>query len=390
MTTSPARKSEIPYARQQIDGSDVAAVASTLRSERLTGGPAVAALEQEVAEHCGARYAAALSSGTAALHAACRAIGIGAGDRVWTSPNSFVASANCALYCDATVDFVDIDPRTYAISTAELERRLAVAAADGALPKALIAVHFGGNPCDLREIAAVTRPYGIRIIEDASHALGASYRGEPIGSCRYSDATVFSLHAIKSITAGEGGLVLTNNDRIAEHVRRFRNHGITPGTSSAEPWRYEQRELGYNYRISDIQATLASSQLKRIDTFLARRTALANRYDEGLAGLPLQLPARNAHGSSAWHLYPIHILTGDKRERRRKLYFELLRHGIRSQVHYIPIHTQPFYQHLGFRSGQFPAAEQYYDGALSLPIFVDLDDGDQDRVIRTVRAAFSG
>jgi UDP-4-amino-4,6-dideoxy-N-acetyl-beta-L-altrosamine transaminase len=389
LTTSRANALDIPYARQRVEEDDVAAVEAALRSDWLTSGPALTAFEEQVAAYCGAQYGAAVSSGTAALHATCHALGIGAGDRVWTSPISFVASANCALYCDATVDFVDIDPRSYNICPTELQNKLTDAAQRNALPKALIAVHFGGRPCDLRELAALTRPYHIAIVEDATHALGATYRGERIGSCRYSEAAVFSFHPIKSITAGEGGMVVTNRENVLQSVRRFRNHGITPNTSTAEPWRYEQRELGFNYRMTDLQAALGTSQLGKLDRFITRRAELAKRYDEGLADLPLQLPARDDAGTSAWHLYPIQIVAGDRPGMRRKLYGELLRHGIHSQVHYIPIHTQPFYRDLGFRTGQFPAAEHYYDGALSLPLFVDLTESEQDRVIEIVRATLT-
>ncbi len=389
MTTAPARKPDLAYARQHIEQDDVAAVGAALRSDRLTGGPALPAFEEHVAAYCGARHGVAVSSATAGLHIACHALGIGAGDRVWTSPNSFVASANCALYCGATVDFVDIDPRSYNISVSALERKLCAAAERKALPKALIAVHFAGQPCDMREIASVARPYGIGIIEDATHALGASYHGKPVGSCRYSDATVFSFHAIKSITTGEGGMVVTNRENIALNARRFRSHGIVPDTSRTEPWRYEQRELGYNYRMTDIQAALGASQLKKLDAFIARRAELAKRYSAGLGALPLQLPHSGDDTTSAWHLYPIQIMTDDRAGTRRNLYFELLRGGIRSQVHYIPIHTQPFYRTLGFRAGQFPVAERYYEGALSLPLFVDLTDSDQDRVMEIVHSTLT-
>ncbi len=380
---------KLAYARQHIEEDDVTAVTAALRSDWLTSGPAVTAFEERVAQYCGARHGAAVSSATAGLHAACHALGIGAGDLVWTSPISFVASANCALYCGAKVDFVDIDPRSYTISASELQRKLEAAAGQKKLPKALIVVHFGGHPCDLRELASVAQPYGIAIIEDASHALGAAYRGEKIGSCRYSDAVVFSFHAIKSITTGEGGMVVTNQEPIAQSVRRFRSHGITPDTSEAEPWRYEQRELGYNYRMTDVQAALGASQLKKLDAFIARRTELAARYDQGLRGLPLQLPHRDAASSSAWHLYPIQIVHRERAEPRRTLFVELRKHGIRTQVHYIPIHTQPFYRALGFRDGQFPVAERYYEGALSLPLFVDLTESDQNRVIEIVGSILS-
>jgi UDP-4-amino-4,6-dideoxy-N-acetyl-beta-L-altrosamine transaminase len=374
----------IPQTRQHIGENDVAAVEAVLRSELLASGPVIAEFEDRLANRCGARFAVAVSSGTAALHAACRAAGIGPGDRVWTSPNSFVASANCALYCGAMVDFVDIDPRTLNMSIEALEGKLAAAAADNALPKAIIVVHFGGLPCDLRSIAALTQPLGIAIIEDASHALGATLYGEPIGSGRYSIATTFSFYATKSIATGEGGAIVTNSAAFAQCARRFRSHGITPRTSSEEPWLYEQRELGYNYRLTEIQAALGVSQLRSLDAFIARRDKLAKRYDEGFAGLDLQLPYHDADSTSAWHLYPVQMLTENPAEARRELYFELLRNGILSQVNYIPIHLQPFYQNLGFRAGQFPAAEHYYAGALSLPLFVDLRENAQDRVIEIV------
>jgi len=250
-------------------------------------------------------------------------------------------------------------------------------------------VHFGGLPCDLHELAALTQAYGVAIIEDAAHALGATYRGERIGSCRYSDAAVFSFHAIKSITTAEGGMVVTNQENIARSVRLFRDQGITKHTSASEPWRYEQRELGFNYRMTDLQAALGTAQLAKLGTFIARRAELAKRYDQGLAELPLQLPGRDAGTTSAWHLYPIQIAAGDRARIRRELFLELRRNGIDSQVHYIPIHTQPFYRDLGFQTGQFPAAERYYDGALSLPLYVDLTESDQDRVIEVVRATLS-
>jgi UDP-4-amino-4,6-dideoxy-N-acetyl-beta-L-altrosamine transaminase len=380
----------VPQARQHIADGDIDAVAATLRSDWLTSGPAISAFEEQIASRCGARFGVAVSSGTAALHAACRAAGIGPGDRVWTSPNSFVASANCALYCEAAVDFVDIDPRSYNIGVDALERKLSAAARENTLPKALIAVHFAGLPCDLEAIAALTQPHGISIIEDASHALGATYSGEPVGAGRYSVATTFSFYATKSIATGEGGAIATNREDLAQHARRFRSHGITPHTSTDEPWLYEQRELGYNYRMTEMQAALGANQLRSLEAFVARRNELAKRYDEALNDLNIQLPRRDPNRTSAWHLYPVQMLAADPAATRRKLYFELLRHGIRSQVNYIPIHTQPFYRDLGFRSGQFPAAERYYQGALSLPLFVDLREDDQDRVIEVVRSVLTG
>jgi UDP-4-amino-4,6-dideoxy-N-acetyl-beta-L-altrosamine transaminase len=383
-----AAKPTLPYLRQHIDSTDIAAVSAVLRSEWLTSGPAIPALEEAVAAYCGARFAVAVANGTAGLHAACHALGIGPGDRVWTSPNSFVASANCALYCGATVDFVDIDPVSYNLSLTELERKLTAAAQSNSLPQALIAIHFAGQPCDLKEIAVLLAPYGISLIEDATHALGATYCGERIGSCRFSEATVFSFHATKSIAAGEGGMVLTNRDDLRERIIRFRAHGIvrTDPDDALEPWRYEQVELGFNYRLTDIQAALGLSQLGKLDAFIARRKELGGRYDEALKGLRVQLPHCDLGATSARHLYPIQITAEKPAALRRQLFAALLQGGIRSQVHYIPIHTQPYYRELGFRFGDFPAAERYYEGALSLPLFYDLGESDQDRVIAIVRA----
>jgi len=375
-----------------VEDDDVAAVTAVLRSEWLTEGPALATFEDRIISRCGAAYGVGLSSATAGLHAACHAIGIGPGDRVWTSPNSFVASANCAVYCGGYVDFVDIDPYSYMMSPIELERKLTAARKEGTLPKALIVVHFGGQPCDLEAIAALAKPYGISLIEDASHALGATYRGESVGNCRYSDATVLSFQATKSIATGEGGMVLTNRENIRDNVRLFRGHGITREPAKmradlqAEPWKYEQIDLGFNYRMTDVQAALGTSQLAKLDAFLERRRELAARYDEALAGLQLQLPYRDTASTSAWHLYAIQILAPQANALRLALYQTLLQRGIKSQVNYIPIHTQPYYQAHGFHPGDYPAAESYYARALSLPLFFDLDRGQQDRVVEIVRS----
>ncbi|HEX5274832.1 MAG TPA: UDP-4-amino-4,6-dideoxy-N-acetyl-beta-L-altrosamine transaminase [Candidatus Rubrimentiphilum sp.] len=388
---SPAKRSEkIPYARHHIDADDIAAVVDVLRSDWLTSGPVTAAFEQAIAEYCGSRFAVALSSATAGLHAACRSIGIGPGDCVWTSPNSFVASATGALHCGARIDFVDIDPRTYNISATELERKLVKAEASGELPKALVVVHFGGQPCDLKAIAELGMTYGFRIIEDASHALGATYCGERIGSCAYSDATVFSIHAIKSIAAGEGGVLVTNRQDVREIAARFRDHGIQRHTSETEPWRYEQIELGFNFRLTEMQAALAASQLTKLPCFVARRSMLAKRYTQALESLGLQLPYLDAERTSAWHLYPIQVLGDEPNVRRRELYFALTAAGIAAQVHYFPIHLQPYFRQSGFREGNFPAAERYYESALSLPLYFDLTESEQNRVIDNVRSAISG
>jgi UDP-4-amino-4,6-dideoxy-N-acetyl-beta-L-altrosamine transaminase len=376
----------VPYTRQHIDEDDIAAVNRVLGSDWLTGGPAINAFENLASSYCSARHAVAMSSASTALHAVCLALGVGPGDRVWTSPNSFVASADCALQCGALVDFVDIDPHTYNLSVSELERKLAFAEVSHTLPKVVILVHFGGRPCDLAGIAALARRYGVAVVEDASHALGATYRDSPIGSCVYSDATVISFHATKSITTGEGGMVLTNRAEVAGRVSLLRSHGISRPSNEAEPWRYEKVELGFNYRMTDMQAALGTSQLAKLGKFVERRTELAQRYDRALAGLSLQLPHRDADSTSAWHLYPVQVLGEDRSERRLMLFSALLQHGVRSQVHFIPIHTQPYYRDRGFGAGDFPVAERYYEGTLSLPLFYDLIESDQDRVIEIVRA----
>lgn len=372
----------IPYGHQSISDADVEAVAATLRSGWLTQGPAVPAFETAVAERCASNFAVAVSNATAALHLACLALGVGPGDRVWTSPNTFVASANCARYCGADVDFVDIDPQTFNISVAALADKLSRAAAAGRLPKVLIPVHFAGLPCDMEEIGALARQYGIRVIEDASHAIGSTYQGRPVGNCAHSDITVFSFHPVKIITTGEGGMALTNSPELAGRIARLRSHGITRDAgemsgASEGPWYYQQVELGFNYRMTDLQAALGLSQLQRLDPFLARRDALAARYDRALAGLPLGGQAGAADRTSARHLYPVKIAA----PRRLAVFETLRREGIGVQVHYIPVHLQPYYRALGFGPGDFPAAETYYAQAMSLPLFPDLTDEQQDRVV---------
>lgn len=376
----------IPYGRQSIDDTDIDAVVAVLRSAWLTQGPTVPALEAAFVKRCQAKYAVAVSNATAALHLACKALGVSPGDHVWTSPNSFVASANCARYCGASVDFVDIDPATLNLSIGDLEAKLQIAASQGKLPKIVIPVHFSGRACDMSAIARLGRRYGFRIIEDASHAVGALYQGEPVGSCRHSDITIFSFHPVKIITTGEGGMALTNDPDLAARLQRLRSHGITrdpevmpiPGDG---PWHYQQIELGFNYRLTDMQAALGLSQLRRLDEFLAQRRHLVRRYATLLGGLPFTLPA--ADEESAWHLYPIRIAA----ERRRAVFETLQASGIGAQVHYIPIHLQPYYRMLGFDPGDFPAAEAYYAEALSLPLYPALTEDDQDRVCAVLRSA---
>lgn len=377
----------IPYGRQDITAEDIAAVEAVLRSDFLTQGPAVPGFEQALATYCGAARGVAMNSATSALHVACLALGLGPGDRLWTSPNTFVASANCGLYCGADVDFVDTDPATYNMSVAALEAKLAEAAAENRLPKVVIPVHFAGQSCEMREIHALAQKYGFRIIEDASHAVGGRYLDEPVGNCRYSDITIFSFHPVKIITTAEGGMAMTNDLALAERMERLRSHGITRAPAAMEwesegPWYYQQVELGYNYRITDLQAALGHSQLARLDDYVARRHAIAIRYDAALAGLPLDTPYQHPDSRSALHLYPIRL---DDASRRRAVFEALRATGIGVNIHYIPVHTQPHYQRLGFRPGDFPEAERYYAGAISLPMFPTLTPAKQDEVIAALR-----
>jgi len=381
----------IPYSRQDITEADIAAVTAVLRSEFLTQGPAVPAFEAAFAARHQVPHAVAVSNATVALHLACLALGVGPGSRVWTSPNSFLASANCALYCGAAVDFVDIDPATRNLSTDALAAKLATAERTGTLPAVVIPVHFAGLPCDLRELRALADRYGFMLLEDASHATGARYAGAPVGSA-WADASVFSFHAVKIVTTGEGGMVTTRSAALAQQLRLLRSHGMTRepallGQTPEGPWVYEQQMLGYNSRMTDLQAALGLSQLDRIDVMHARRAALAERYDGLLAGLPLKLPARRADRVSAWHLYAIEIDT--PRVSRRAVFDALRAVDIGVNVHYIPIHTQPHYQRLGFRAGDFPAAEAYYARAISLPLFPAMTAVEQDHVVATLKAALS-
>jgi len=376
----------IPYGRQDITPEDIAAVEAVLRSDFLTQGPAVPGFEQALAAYCGAARGVAMNSATSALHVACLALGLGPGDRLWTSPNTFVASANCGLYCGAEVDFVDTDPATYNMSVAALEARLVAAAAEGRLPKVVIPVHFAGQSCEMRAIHALGQQYGFRIIEDASHAVGATYLGEPVGNCRYSDITIFSFHPVKIITTAEGGMAMTNDPALADCMERLRSHGITRDPTamawdSEGPWYYQQVELGYNYRITDLQAALGHSQLARLDDYVARRHAIAARYDAALAGLPLTTPWQHPDSRSALHLYPIRLHDA---ARRREVFEALRAAGIGVNVHYIPVHTQPHYHRLGFRPGDFPEAERYYAGAISLPMFPTLTPAQQDEVVASL------
>jgi UDP-4-amino-4,6-dideoxy-N-acetyl-beta-L-altrosamine transaminase len=384
----------IPYGRQLISDDDVRAVVEVLRSDFLTQGQHVPRFEQSLAGYCGAAHAVAVNSATSALHVACLALGVGPGGRVWTSPNTFVASANCARYCGATVDFVDIDARTLNMSVPALAEKLAVAERTGTLPNVVIPVHFGGLPCDLAGIGALARRYGFHVIEDASHALGARFGDSIIGDCRYSDITVFSFHPVKIITTAEGGLATTQSAQLAQRMRSFRSHGITRAASELQRadegvWYYEQHCLGYNYRMTELQAALGLSQLTRLDEWIDRRHALADVYEAQLAGLPLILPVRPAGSRSALHLYVIQVDGARSQLSRRTVFDRLRAAGIGVSVHYIPVTLQPDYASLGFRPGQFPIAEAYYSRCVSLPMFAGLSDSDQRTVISELGRALS-
>ena len=369
----------IHYGRQDITQDDIDAVVAVLKSVNLTQGPAIAQFEQSVASHTGAKHAVAVSNATAALHIACLALELGPGDWLWTTTNTFVASANCALYCGAQVDFVDTDPRTYNICPAKLEEKLIAAAQAGKLPKIVVPVHLTGQPCDMEAIHALGQKYGFKIIEDASHAIGGQYKGEPIGNGRFSDITVFSFHPVKIITTAEGGMALTNSAELATRLGLLRSHGITrdPALMTEPmhgPWYYQQVALGFNYRMTDMQAALGVSQMTRLVDYVKRRHEIAQRYNELLADLPLTLPWQHSDSHSAYHLYVIRLQL-DKISATHRQVFEALRaKDIMVNLHYIPVHTQPYYQNMGFKLGDFPQAEQYYREAISIPMHVNLTD----------------
>lgn len=373
----------IPYAKQDISEDDIRAVVEVLRSDWLTQGPAIEQFEKIVAEYCGARFAVAVSNGTAALHIACLAAGLGSSDMLWTSPNTFVASANCGLYCGARVDFVDIDTRTYNMSVEALKCKLEAAERLGKPPKILVPVHFAGQSCEMDRISELAKQYVITVIEDASHAIGSSYRDVKVGACSYSDMTVFSFHPVKIITTGEGGMVLTNREDLYNKLIRLRTHGITRNPEFMEgeshsPWYYQQVELGFNYRITDIQAALGASQMRRIDEFVTRRNALAHRYNELLKDLPVTLPWQHPDTYSAYHLYVIRLKLKEIGKTHRQVFEALRKADIGVNLHYIPVHTQPYYRNLGFKIGDFPEAEKYYEEAISLPLYYGLTKEEQD------------
>lgn len=382
----------IPYGRQSIDEADIAAVVAVLRSDWLTQGPAVPAFENEVARICQARHAVAVNSATSALHLACLALDVGPGDWVWTTSISFVASANCALYCGAQVDFVDIDPRTYNLCPLALEEKLKVARQQGRLPKALIAVHLCGQPCDMRSLHKLSLEYGFRIIEDASHAVGARYLDQPVGNCRYSDITVFSFHPVKIITSAEGGMALTNDSKLAKSMQKLRSHGITREETemteaSHGPWYYQQTELGFNYRMTDLQAALGLSQLSKLESFINRRRKLAQRYNALLSPLPVVLPWQDPAGYSSWHLYIIRLKDGTGASEHRRIFESMRSQGVGVNLHYIPIHLQPFHRNRLGSTPYLPKAEKFYQAAISLPLYAGLQDREQDRVIGSLESA---
>lgn len=382
----------IPYGRQEITQDDIDAVIDVLRSDFITQGPKIPQFEHCVAESCGANHAVAVNSATSALHLACLALDLGPGDWLWTTPISFVASANCGLYCGAQVDFVDIDPRTYNLSPQALEEKLIEAKKLGKLPKIVVPVHLSGQPCDMETIHALSEKYGFKIIEDASHAIGGNYKGAPIGNCKYSDISIFSFHPVKIITTGEGGMALTNNVELAEKMALLRSHGITRDPAmmthaSDGPWYYQQIELGFNYRMTDLQAALGLSQMQKLNGFVSVRNDIVERYNARLAELPVTIPYQHPDSYSAFHLYVIRLQREKIKKSHQQVFVELREQGIGVNLHYIPIHMQPYYQKLGFKQGDFPQAEKYYEEAISLPVFPALDDKMQNQVIDSLKRA---
>lgn len=375
----------LPYGRQSLDAEDLQAVMDVLKSDFLTQGPAIGRFEEAVAGWCGAKHGVAMSNGTATLHLAAKAMGLKHGDWLWTSPITFVASANAGRYCGANVDFVDVDPGTVNLCPQRLEAKLQQAEKEGKLPKIVVPVHFTGQPCAMDRIHALGQKYGFKILEDGAHALGGSYEGERIGNCQWSDAVSHSFHPVKIVTSGEGGMITTNDDELAWRIGMLRTHGITRDADrmmgeSDGPWYYQQLELGYNFRMTDIQAALGASQMTKLDAFSARRREIAALYDQALGGLPLRPLERDPKGVSGWHLYMIRLNLAEISQTRRQVFESLRAQGIGVNVHYIPVHLQPDYVKLGFRAGMFPEAEQYYQEAITLPMFPAMKDVDILRV----------
>ena len=373
----------INYGKQNINAEDIEAVINVLKSDFLTQGPIIEQFEHKVAEYCGAKYAVAVSNATAALHIACLSAGLKKNEVVWTSPNTFVASANCALYCGGKVDFVDIDESTYNMDVTMLEEKLKNVEIK---PKIVIPVHFAGQSCEMEKIYELSKKYGFKIIEDASHAIGADYKNSKVGSCKYSDMTVFSFHPVKIITTGEGGMILTNSEKLYEKLKLYRSHGITRNkllmkNNFDEPWYYEQIDLGFNYRITDMQAALGKSQMDRLDEFVDRRRVLAKQYDELLKDTKVITPYQDANTKSSWHLYVIKIDFQNINISKKELFKLMKEKGIILNLHYIPVHTQPYYKNLGFEKGDFPNSEKYYEDVITIPLFYDLTNQEQIYIV---------
>jgi UDP-4-amino-4,6-dideoxy-N-acetyl-beta-L-altrosamine transaminase len=382
----------IPYGRQDVTQSDIDAVVHVLKSDFLTQGPAIPKFERDLVAATRAGHAVAVNSATSALHIACLALELGAGDLLWTVPNTFVASSNCALYCGAGVDFVDIDPQTWNLCVPSLREKLSRARRSGRLPKVVVPVHFSGQPTEQEEIWELAQEYGFKVLEDASHAIGASRGGEPVGSCRWSNITVLSFHPVKIVTSGEGGAALTNDSSLAERMAMLRSHGITRDPKrfsdrDPAPWHYEQQMLGFNYRMTDIHAVLGTSQLARLADYVERRNMLARRYDAALRGLPLRLPTIRPENRSAFHLYVVRMSSAGAGRSHRQVFEELRRRGIGVNLHYTPVHLQPYYRQLGFERGQYPEAEAYAESAITLPLFPAMTESQQDSVVAALKAA---
>ncbi|ABZ94483.1 Pyridoxal-phosphate-dependent aminotransferase [Leptospira biflexa serovar Patoc strain 'Patoc 1 (Ames)'] len=380
----------IPYGKQNINEADINSVIEVLKSDFLTQGPVVEDFEKAIAGYCNAKYAVSVSNATAALHLSCLALGLSKGKLAWTSPNTFVATPNSVLYTGAEVDFVDIDPNSYNISFDELRKKLVEAKAKRKVPDVLLPVHFSGQSCEMEEIYQLSKEYGFHIIEDASHAVGAKYNDKPVGSCEYSDLCVFSFHPVKIITTGEGGVITTNRKDLYDLLIRLRSHGITrnPDLMTKESdgeWYYQQLELGYNYRLTELQAALGLSQLKRLDEFVLRRNQIAERYNILLKDFSIKLPTVLTKNYSSYHLFVIQIDESKCKKSHKEVFSDLRKNGIGVQLHYIPVHTQPYYQSLGFKIGSFPASEKYYAAAISLPVYFDLKDSEQDKVVETLK-----